>query len=360
MKINHLRQQVLADEHSALLIFSDINIRYISNFSGHAATVLLTGKGNYLLTDYRYVEQAKTQAKDFIVICRDREKQSLPSLVSQRLQQDACQQLCFESEHISVGQWQQMFDVVSRLDAITQITPITGAVEKIRYIKSADEIDAISQAAQIADKALANILPLIKAGISERELANALDHQMAVLGSEALSFATILLFGERSALPHGIPGDRPLKNGDLILIDFGAVINGYRSDMTRTYVFGPASPQQKHIYQLVKTAQQAAIDAVTAGIIGKDLYQKSADILLSSDYKDYAGEGLGHGVGLQLHELPFIGPACELTIELGCVITIEPGIYIPGWGGIRLEDDVVLTPKGLKIITSAPKDLLEL
>ncbi|WDE10074.1 M24 family metallopeptidase [Thalassomonas haliotis] len=360
MKLHRLRQQLLTQDSDALLIFSDLNIRYLSDFSGHAATVLLTGKNSYLLTDYRYLEQAKAQAKDFTVICRQREKQSLASLIAELLQQEQCRQLMFESGHIDVNAWQQIENETRRLDTIKQIKAVTAAVEKLRYCKSEQEITAISQAAQIADQALANILPLVKEGITERELAIELEYQMALLGSEELSFATILLFGERSALPHGIPSNRKLKVGDLILVDFGAVMNGYRSDMTRTYVFGKASAEQKQVYQLVRDAQQAALDALKPGIKGSDLYRYSADILQASDYKNYAGEGLGHGVGLELHELPFIGPACGQKIEKGCVITIEPGIYIPGWGGIRIEDDVVLGPNGVEILTRAPKGLLEL
>ena len=340
-----------------MLVFSDINIRYLSGFSGHAATVLLTDDVNYLLTDYRYVEQAKNEAIEFEVICRDRANQSLNALICQLLQQAQSQNLYFESQHIDVEQWQEMARDINKLPCINHINAIAGGVEKLRTIKSADEIQSICQAAKIADQALANILPLVKEGITERELATELDYQMAKLGSEELSFATILLFGERSALPHGIPSDRALTKGDLILIDFGAVVNGYRSDMTRTYIFAEASAQQKRIYKLVQQAQQSALDAIEVGVTGKQLYQQSANVLLNSEYEKYAGEGLGHGVGLQLHEIPFLGPACNTTIEKGCVITIEPGIYIPGWGGIRIEDDVVLTEKGLKIITQAPKDL---
>ncbi len=359
MRLTRLRQQQLSADHSALLIFSDINISYISGFTGHAATILLTSKNNYLLTDYRYFEQAKTQATAFTVICRDRANQSLAALIEQLLQQEQCQQLAFEADHISVGQWQQ---IVSQL-SISSPQAITRAVEALRYIKEPQEIAAIQQAANIADTALANIIRLAKAGITERELSNELEYQMAKLGSQALSFPTILLFGERSALPHGIPGDRQLKQGDFILIDFGAVVDGYRSDMTRTFVFGQASAQQKQVYNLVANAQQAAIDALAhkgAGVTGDYLYQQSANILLNSDYQAFAGEGLGHGVGLELHEFPFIGPDCQLSIEKGCVITIEPGIYIPDWGGVRIEDDVVLTNNGLQILTQAPKSLIEL
>ena len=364
MKINELRQQVLTQPHSAVLIFSDINIRYVSNFSGHAATVLITENTNYLITDYRYFEQAKEQTgheqKCFTVICRDRANQTLAELIIELLNQENCQTLFFESEHINVANWQVMSVQIEQQTQVTQISALVGTIEKLRMIKTADEIASIKQAAAIGDQALANILPLVKASITERELAIELDYQMAKLGSEEVSFATILGFGERSALPHGIPSNRKLKQGDLILIDFGAVVNGYRSDMTRTFVFGKANAQQKQIYQLVQEAQQAAIDKLSEGVSGQTLYEQSANILLNSDYKDYAGEGLGHGVGLQLHELPFLGLDCKTTIERGNVITIEPGIYIPGWGGIRIEDDVVLTENGLELITQAPKSLQEL
>ncbi|ALO34241.1 Xaa-Pro aminopeptidase [Colwellia sp. MT41] len=358
--LGKLRDKVLNKPYSAMLIFSDINISYLSTFTGHAATLLLTSKGNYLLTDYRYFEQAKVEASDFKVICRDRANQSLASLIEDLLFQDDCQSLSFESDHISVMQWQEIHQQVNQLTKLSQISPLSGAVEELRFIKSSSEIAFMQQAAKIADTALATMLNSVKVGVTERELAIELDHQMALLGSEQVSFATILLFGERSALPHGVPGDRQLKFGDLILIDFGAVVNGYRSDMTRTFVFGQASAEQKHVYQLVQSAQQAAIDEVVSGVLGSHLYQQSANILLNSEYKEYVGEGLGHGVGLVLHEQPFIGPDCHIAIEKGCVITIEPGIYIPGWGGVRIEDDVVLTDDGLKILTKSPRGLIEL
>lgn len=364
MKINKLHQKILTQTNSAILIFSDINIRYVSNFSGHAATVLITNKTNYLITDYRYFEQAKEQAghkeKHFVVICRDRANQTLAELIIELLNQENCQTLFFESEHINVANWQVMSAQIEQQTQVKQITALVGCIEKHRMVKTASEVLSIKQAAAIGDQALANILPLVKAGITERELAIELDYQMAKLGSEELSFATILGFGERSALPHGIPSNRKLKQGDLILIDFGAVVNGYRSDMTRTFVFGKADAKQKQIYQLVQEAQQAAIDKLAEGVSGQTLYEQSANILLNSDYKEYAGEGLGHGVGLQLHEQPFLGPDCKTIIEQGCVITIEPGIYIPGWGGIRIEDDVILTEHGVEIINKSPKNLIEL
>jgi Xaa-Pro aminopeptidase len=357
MKISTLIAQEFSAKQQAFVIFSDINITYLTGFTGHAATLIVTQNKHYLLTDYRYVEQAKKQINDNIdVICRDRSKQSLGLCIQQVLNAEAINSLIYEAAHISVAQWQALTNELVLTNYIARI----DAVELLRYQKNSDEIRFIKQAATIADQALVNTLPLIKLGMSERELATELEYQMSKLGSEELAFATILLFGERSALPHGLPSERQLKQGDLILFDFGAVVNGYRSDMTRTYVFGKASKQQQQVYQIVRQAQQAAIDVVYQGISGQQLQKVADNILLNSEYGQYKGEGLGHGVGLVLHELPFIDANCQLTIETGCVFTIEPGIYIPDWGGIRIEDDVVLGENGLEILTHAPKTLLEI
>ena len=355
-RIPTLTKQHLLSYNQAFICFNAVNITYLSGFTGHAATLLLTQKNHYLITDYRYDEQAKAQVYSGInVICRDRANQSLAACMQEILNAEAINTLFYEAAHINVAQWQTLSNELSLKQAIAR----TDAVELLRYHKNEDEINAIRQAAAIADQALANILPLVKAGITERELATELEYQMSKLGSEELSFATILLFGERSALPHGIPGNRALQQGDLMLFDFGAVINGYRSDMTRTYVFGKASDEQKQVFQLVQYAQQAAINAVSEGMTGQALQRVADNILLSSDYAEYKGEGLGHGVGLVLHEQPFIDPNCQLKLEKGCVFTIEPGIYIPNWGGIRIEDDVVLTENGLEVINKAPKELIE-
>lgn len=354
--LNKLKDSINLQETQAFVIFSPVNITYVSKFNGHAATLLITAHKNYFITDYRYFEQAKSQAIGFEVICRDRTSQTLGQLLNQLLEQNAIQSLLFEADHISFSQWQGLLQEMS----LTNTLPLSRAIEELRYYKSKTEIAYIEKAASIADQALENILPLVKEGVTERDLATELEYQMSKLSSEEMSFPTILVFAERSALPHGIPGNRQLKNGDLILIDFGAVHKGYRSDMTRTYVFGKANSQQKEIHKIVATAQQKAIDAIEIGVTGEHLYRQSEKILLSSAYAQFMGEGLGHGVGLDLHEFPFMGKGCELKIEEGCVITIEPGIYIPDWGGVRIEDDVAVTKEGIKILNNAPRELLEL
>jgi len=356
MALINLKKNLDLNNNEAFVIFSPVNITYLSHFNGHAATVLITKNNSYLITDYRYFEQAKSQALDFEVICRDRTSQSLGQLLNQLLMQNSINCLYFEADHISYSLWHGLLKDMS----ITDVQPKSRMIEDLRYLKTETEIHNIKKAASIADQALENTLLLVKENVTEHELATELEYQMKMLGSEEMSFQTILVFAERSALPHGIPSHRKLKNGDLILIDFGAVHKGYRSDMTRTYVFGKASKQQKDIHNLVAQAQQAAIDAIEIGVTGEHLYQQSEKILLSSPYAQYMGEGLGHGVGLDLHEFPFMGKGCHLTIQKGCVITIEPGIYIPDWGGVRIEDDVAVTKDGIRILNKSPKNLIEI
>ena len=355
-RLQLINQRLKQQQIDALLIFDANNITYLSGFTGHAATALVLAEQAYLLTDYRYFEQAKAQCDDFAVICRDRVNQSLGALIEELMTRHAVKKLAFEADHISHSAWLGMQQQWSQIDCISA----SRWVEDLRYSKDDGEISCIQQAAHIADQALEQLLKIIKPGVTERELALELDRQMAVLGSERPSFDTIMLAAERSALPHGIAGDKKLKHGDLLLIDFGAVINGYHSDMTRTFVMGDADTKQKQIYQTVYDAQQAAMDALTEEIEADDLYQHAQQILNQSSYATYQGEGLGHGLGMDVHELPFIGMGKNLTILKNCVITLEPGIYIPGWGGVRIEDDVVLTDDGLRCLTQFPRELMEL
>jgi Xaa-Pro aminopeptidase/Xaa-Pro dipeptidase len=355
-RLNQINNRLQAEQIDALLVFDDHNITYLSGFTGHAATALVLNDQAYLITDYRYFEQAKEQCDAFKVVCRDRVNQTLPSLIAELMVQHAVTTMAFEADHISHAVWLGMTNHWPKVKCITA----ARWVEDLRYIKDDCEIESMQLAAQIADQALTELLNMIKPGVTERELAIELEHQMALLGSEAPSFSTIMLAAERSALPHGVPGDKKLQSGDLLLIDFGATINGYHSDMTRTFVVGPANEQQKEIYQTVFDAQQAAIAAIQEGVTGDFLQQQAQAILNQSAYAKYQGEGLGHGVGMDLHEFPFIGKDCALIIKKKCVFTIEPGIYIPGWGGVRIEDDVYLSNDGLQYLTQFPRELIEL
>ncbi|KAF7771223.1 Xaa-Pro dipeptidase [Pseudoalteromonas citrea] len=228
----------------------------------------------------------------------------------------------------------------------------------MRSVKEQCEVSCIRKAAEIADMALVDTLKQIKVGITEKELANFLDYRMQQLGSDGVSFDTILLFGIRSALPHGKPSEMQLKEGDFILIDFGAVVNGYRSDMTRTYVYKKASQEQQQLFNTVLTAHTAALSEVCDGASCSTVNDAAQKVIDAGGYKEYGGKGIGHGLGLYLHEAPFITPTNNTVLNAGNVITIEPGVYIPDVGGVRIEDDILVNHNGYECLTHAPKHFI--
>ncbi|WP_105189180.1 M24 family metallopeptidase [Pseudoalteromonas sp. T1lg48] len=346
-------QNLLTSLGDELLVVQGFeNISYLTGFSGHAATLLVMPQKAMMITDYRYYQRALSETQDIEVVQRDRDNESLGACIA-RLG-GANLRIGFEAAHFSVAQWQ---GIASELNAAA-LTPRTDMVESLRRVKDEYEIDCIRQAAAIADSALAQTLTQIKTGITERELAIELDYQMQLRGSTGTSFDTILLFAERSALPHGNPGNKQLLEGDFILIDFGAVVNGYRSDMTRSYVWGQPSAEQQAIFDTVQNAQRAALDAVRPGVSAHELNAKAHEVLQASPFGQYAGEGLGHGLGLFLHEIPFLKPGEQYRLQAGNVITIEPGIYIPHLGGVRLEEDIVVTAEGYDCLTQAPQQFI--
>jgi Xaa-Pro aminopeptidase/Xaa-Pro dipeptidase len=346
------RTQLIEQKLDALLVLGFENLRYLSGFSGHAAYGIITQDHNFLITDYRYAEQAMNECSDFEVITRDREKESLGSCIKRHLKHVT--RLGFDAAFINVSMWQAICEALDNVE--TQA--ITGLIERQRMVKDHWEIKQTKLAAAISDQALNELMPYFVEGATERDLALELEYRMQKLGSEGLAFDTIMLFAQRSSLPHGIPGEQKLKNGDFITLDFGAVINGYRSDMTRSYILAEASSKQREIYNTVVQAQQAAIEILKPGLPAVEAYKAAREVLNASKYGKWAGDGLGHGVGLFLHEAPIIGPNCDYVIEPGNIITIEPGIYIPDFGGVRLEDDILITQDDYQVLTHAPKPFI--
>lgn len=357
-RINALRARLSATGYDAMLVASVQNCRYLSGLANNDANVaflIISQTALYLVTDYRYSEQAVKECPDFTVVVRDRQNVTLGQQFKLILGDLNAQSLAFEQDFISVG---MLEGVTSQLGGI-KAQGIAGWVEQQRMVKDETEISHIKAAAAIADEALAHLTTILKAGISERDAALDLEYHMQKAGSEGLSFPTILISGERSSLPHGMPGPRKLAPGDLITIDFGAVVNGYRSDMTRAFVVGEPNAKQLAVYETVKRAQQAGLQSVMAGIKGDLPYAASREVLDASEFAQFQGEGLGHGVGLFLHEQPFLQAGCEIVLKENMVITIEPGIYIPDWGGVRIEDDIRVTQQGFEMLTHSPRELIE-
>lgn len=349
-KLAKLRAEIETAGIQAFMITRPENRRYISGFHGSAGTLVVTQASAYLLTDFRYIEQAQAQAPEFQVVKIGEPGQDALQDV---LAADGISSLGFEQDYVTYAEYERL---TKRLTA--ELVPLSGIVEKLRRVKTEEEIAVMQQATEIAEAAFAQVLPEIKVGRTELEVALDLEFAMRRLGAEGMAFSIIAASGPRSSLPHGGPTQRVLQAGDFLTLDFGAVHGGYCSDMTRTVVLGQPSEKQLEIYGIVLQAQLQAQAAVRPGMPGKEVDQVARDIIAAAGYGDYFGHGLGHGVGLQVHEGPSAGKTSTDILEPGMVVTIEPGIYIPDFGGVRIEDMVLVTETGHQNFNSASKELI--
>ncbi len=333
----------------ALVVSQPANIRYLCGYSGSAGLLLVTARGSDFLTDFRYQEQVKREVKGARcrIIRRDlfTDLAGLPGIRSLR-------KVGFESQHLPF----ERYDFLRR--NLKAVIPTAGLVERLRQTKQAAEIAAIAAAAAVADRAFAQIVREIKPGMTERAIAARLDFLLKSLGADRPSFETIVGSGPNGALPHARPGSRRVRQGDLIVLDFGAQRRGYCSDMTRTVAVGRPTDRQRHIYGIVRDAQLAGLKAVRAGVSGKAADAAARGVIAAAGYGERYGHGLGHGVGLEVHELPRLGKLSDNVLAEGAVVTVEPGIYLPGWGGVRIEDLVAVTRSGNRVLSRSTKELI--
>lgn len=348
------RARALLAEHGldALLVHQAANRTYLSGFTGSAGIVLLTAAEALLLVDFRYVDQAAGEAPGFEVIKSDRQFiETLTEAVHDR----RLRRVGFESESVTVKQHREYMAHL----APAELVPLDG-VDRLRWVKDADELARIQQAVAIADAAFAHVRSLLRPGVAERDIALELEFYMRRHGAEKEAFETIVASGPRSALPHGRASDRILQAGDFVTLDFGAVYRGYVSDCTRTVVLGQPTAKHREIYATVLAAQQAALGGIRPGITGRAADGIARGVIIEAGYGEAFGHSLGHGVGLAVHEGPTLSPREEAVLAPGMVVTVEPGIYLSGWGGVRIEDLAVITDEGCRSLTSAPKELLAL
>ena len=332
----------------ALLIDSPENRQYLTGFTGTAGRVLFTGKGAYFITDFRYVEQAKEQTEGYeIVEISSNFEQGLNEL----LQKDGVKMLGFESRAISHEQFLRYVEVLE-----VELQRTTDLIEGLRVIKEQEEIEKIRKAVEITDAAFAHILDFIKPGVTEREIALELEFYQKRMGGEKNAFDFIVASGQRSALPHGVASEKVIEKGDFVTLDFGVFYQGYCSDLTRTVVVGEPDEKQREVYELVLKAQLAVIENVKAGMSCKEVDEIARGIIGDAGYRENFGHGLGHGIGLEIHEGPRVSFTSETILQTGMVVTNEPGIYIPGWGGV--EDDLLITEEGCEVLNKAPKELI--
>ncbi|MBN1161252.1 MAG: aminopeptidase P family protein, partial [Dehalococcoidales bacterium] len=351
-RLNKLRSRLAEKAIDAILITQPQNRRYLSGFHGTAGYLIITNKQAVLATDFRYTEQAKEQAPDFEIkqISASLEKW-FPALVGEM----GINRLGFEGGNISFNFHRQIANALKKQKCNVKMVLTGGLVEEIRATKEPDEIEFIKRASAITDAAFEEVEMKIKAGMTEKQVAWELEKDMRERGSQSLPFDIIVASGPDAALPHAIPTDRLIKTGEPVVIDMGARYQGYASDLSRTICVGKADTKYKEVYNIVLKAQTVAMEAITKGMTGNQADKIARDIIKTAGYGEAFGHSLGHGVGLAEHELPRLGPRSKDRLADGMVFTVEPGIYLTGWGGVRIEDTVVMEGGRVKMITKARK-----
>jgi Xaa-Pro aminopeptidase len=358
------QQDILAEERlaaalsdrglDALIVTRDANQRYLEGFTGSECYLLSSGRKSWLVADSRYTEQGAKECRRATVVQHRSPCPPYNEVIASIAAKEGLQRIGFEKEHLTYGQ----YETLKQNATAYELLPSEGPVEDLRLIKSPDEIGKLRKACAIADAALEALLPRIHEGMSELALARELESLMFAAGAEGISFETIAAFGAHSSMPHAVPSATTLlKRGDFILLDFGALYAGYHSDITRTLVFGAANARQKEIYAATLDAQLAGFEAMLPGASGKAIDELVRGRIAAAGLPEYS-HGLGHGVGLEIHERPFMGRLCKESLAASMVVTCEPGIYVPGEGGVRVEDSVLVTTNGPEALTRFPKDRL--
>lgn len=349
MRLAKLRQQLRGKSIDALVINSLPNIYYLSGFTSEDATLFITGDRSVLLTDFRYLEQAASEARDYEIIRLENNYFEVLKELTKGLTT-----IGIEEEHITWAEYRKMEKVLSGCTLLDS----SSMLKDMRQVKDRAEIEIIRQAVKITDQAFAEIIRKIKPGMSEQEIELELEFSLRRKGASGKSFDFIVASGERSSLPHGTATEKIINSGELLTLDFGARYKWYCSDMTRTVCIGQPQAKHKEIYKIVLEAQQAALQVIKPGLRGKEVDAVARRVIAKYGYKDYFGHGLGHSVGLEIHESPRLSPRENKILEPGMIITVEPGIYIPDWGGVRIEDMVIVTKNGAEVLTQAPKQFI--
>jgi Xaa-Pro aminopeptidase len=344
----------------AFLVTGLSNARFLSGFSGSNAQALITPGECVFMTDGRYTEQARHEVPDMRrVTYLGAFADALPDQISNV----GAARVGFEAQHVTVHGHRQLSEKLSANAGSAggvELLPHDGEVERLRWVKDREELDHLGRAQAITDQAFEDLLDLLAVGMTERTVARQLEELLRREGADGLSFDSIVAFGEHAAEPHHEPGHRVLEEGDVIVLDFGALHGGYHADMTRTIAFGEPPAELTKVHDIVRQAQQAGIDAVAPGVTGAEVDRAARSVIEDAGYGDRFSHGLGHGVGLDIHEGPRLGRNHGDVLPVGAVVTVEPGVYIPGLGGVRIEDMVEVVEDGGRVLGSANRDLIEL
>lgn len=336
----------------AMMITSEPNRLYATGFHSTAGMAIVTTAGSYFFTDSRYIEAASKRIDNCQILENTREK-PMSMLAEEVIARHGIKRLGFEESYTTVEEYDLWREKLS-----CELVPAAGLLGELRAVKDQGEIDTMIAAQRIAEKALTELLNFIKVGRTEKEIAAFLQYQMLLGGAEKMSFDPIVVSGANSSMPHGVPTDKPVASGDFITMDFGCIYGGYCSDMTRTVAVGSVTEEMDKVYHTVLRAQLEGIAATKAGVAGKTVHEAGAAVIREAGYGAYFGHGFGHSLGVEIHESPNASPANDKPLPAGAVISAEPGIYLPGRFGVRIEDIVVVKEGGCEDITLAPKELL--
>ena len=351
-RVQKLVQKMELEHLESFLITSPYNLRYLTGFTGTTGWALITREKNYFITDFRYTEQAAKQCDGYEII---QNKKPLIEEVAQLVNQLRLKNLAFEEDFVSYSLYVMLEELME-----TELIGVAGIVEEMREVKDSSEIAIIKKACSIADSAFTHILDYITPGKTEIEVATELDFYMRSLGATGVSFDIIVASGVRSAMPHGVASQKIIEKGDFVTLDFGCYYEGYVSDMTRTISIGKPSEQLVDIYDIVLEAQRRVIKEAKPGVSGIMLDNVARDYIAKNGYGEEFGHSTGHGIGLEIHEGPNVSRLAEKLLVPGNIITDEPGIYLPGIGGVRIEDDILITETGYEVLTHSSKELIVL
>lgn len=351
-KITKLRELLREQKLDAILITSPINLRYMTGFTGTAGVAIVSLHDTRFITDFRYIEQATEQAKNFTII---EHKGAIENEIKNQMSSLSLKNVGFEKNDVTYATFERY-----ERELEVSLMPIAGLIEELRLVKTADELRIMKTAGEIADAAYEHIQTYIKPGVKEIEIANELEFFMRKSGATSSSFDIIVASGYRSALPHGVASEKEIQTGELVTMDYGALYQGYCSDITRTVAVGQVSNELKTIYDIVLEAQVRGVHGIKPGMTGKEADALTRDYITEKGYGKHFGHSTGHGLGLEVHEEPRLSHLSESVLAPGMVVTVEPGIYVPSIGGCRIEDDIVITESGNERLTNSTKEFIQL
>lgn len=354
-RLEQLRTYMEEQGLDAFYVAKPANVRCISGYTGEDSYLFITKGEQFFITDPRYTEQAAYECPEYEIVNWRRAGYTMGKTLAECAEKLEIRTIGFEEDHLTFGTWRSIQEAVK-----AEMVPTLNVIEKLRAVKTPEELKNLRISCDIASRAFEKILKDIRVGVTEKELASRLSHYMVMEGADTKPYGGILISGARTSLLHGIPGEKAIEYGDFVLMDYGCQYKGYLSDMTRTVVVGRADAKQREVYDLCRQMTEDTEKAVKPGVTGTSCYEASLEAIKDTEYFPYNYTGIGHGVGLFVHELPNIGARCDNILEENNILTVEPGIYIPGWGGVRIEDQGIVTAEGYENLISATHELIEL